>query len=371
MKDPAISSKQLRIAVFAALLSPLMRVLPRAAAQAAGKAGWLCSIPAFAVLLLLSVLMSSLRRQALPREGMAELILRFLGPVFGRLLLLLYGGWFLFYASFILRSGAERLTAAVYQQSGAEPFILLLLLVFLIASLGTMRAIIRTGGLLMGILLAVLALVCLFSVSHISIKNLIPLSLEDVLPVAEGSWSVWTVGGAASLFSFLGGYTDESEISAGRRLPLLLLFCFLSSLICIETVGTFGGALTSRLSYPFFTMIRDISLFGFSQRFEAMVIALWVFADFLLCTLLLRCAHEAFRCIFRLPTPEGTRFFDFRHGRWLLLVEAAAVYAASRFLFSGPFLIWSQTRMPLLMNGFVFGGFSLIWLVGKLNNYNV
>ena len=367
MNERTVTTKQFSAAAFAALLSPLMRILPRTTAEIAGRASWLCVVPAFLILMILGALMTSLRRQTPAGEGMADVVMRFFGPVFGRMLLLLYGVWFLVYAGFILRSGAVRLTAAVYRHSGAEPFVVIMLLLGLIASLGTMRAAVRTGGLFSVILLLALMLVCVFSLSNLSYKNLFPLRLTDAFPSLMGAWLVWTVGSVAALFSFLNAYETPPERPFRSFLLPLVLFCAVACVISIEALSTFGPALTAKLNYPFFTMIRDITLFGLSQRFEAVVIVLWVFADFILCTLLLRCAHEAFRTILRLQKPEDTAFFDFRRGRWILLMEAPVVYGFSLILHRSPdrFLFWSQTMIPLIMNLFVFGGFALIWIVGK------
>lgn len=368
MKDREVTRPQFAAAIFAALLSPLFRVLPRTAAELAGRASWLCAAPAFLVLLLLTALMNSLRRQTRPGEGMAGLILRFFGPVFGRLLLTAFGLWFLFYAGFTLRNGAVRLTATVYQQSSTDPFIVILLMLCLIAALGTMRAAARTAVLLRAILLGALVFVSVFALSNLSMKNLFPLRLEDLPGVALGAFPILTVGGVAAFFSFLNAYVEPTESPTKWTLPPLIVFSLSSGLICFEAVGTFGAALTAKLSYPFFTMIRDVSLFGLNQRIEAVVIALWVFADFILCTMLLRCAHEAFRTILCLPKPEDTTFFSLRNGRWLIWLEAPAVYLCSHLISpsSERFLFWSQTLIPLITNIYVFGGFSLIWVVGKL-----
>lgn len=368
MKNKPATRKQFAAAIFTALLSPMMRVLPRAAVTPAGAGAWLSVIPALPALLLLSALMTDLRRAAGTGEGMANTILRFLGPVFGRMLLLLYAAWFLFYAGFILRRGAERLTAAVYQQSGADPFILALLALCLLTALGAFRAAARTAVLLQSILFFALGLVCLFSLPNLSAKNLLPLSLSDAPGIACGALPVVTVGGVAALFSFLNAYVEPEDRPVRFIARPLALFSVVAALICFETVGTFGAALTERLSYPFFTMIRDLSLFHKARRIEAVVIALWVFADYILCTLLLRCAHEALRTILGLPKSDGLPAFAMGSGRWLYPLEAAAVFLAGHFLApsSSWFSLLSERIVPLVMNCFVFGGFGLIWLVGKL-----
>lgn len=368
MKDNAVTRDQFAAAIFAALLSPLMRVLPRAPVMLAGRSAWLSAVPAFFMLVALSALMSDLVRQMRPGEGMSELILRLMGPALGRLLLALYCAWFLFYAGFILRSGAERLVATVYQQSRTDPFILVMLALCLIAALGTLRAMARTAVILRAILLFVLALVSVFAISNVSLDNLLPLDWQDAPGIGMGALPILTVGGVAALFSFLNAYVEPAKKPMKWIMLSLTLFSAAACILCLEAVGAFGAKLTARLSYPFFTMTRDVSLFNQNQRIEAVIIVLWIFADFILCSMLLRCAHEALRGIFRLPRSETMPLFSLRQGRFILWLEAAAVWLSAKWIApSSPQLtVWTERRVPFLMNCFVFGGFSLIWLVGRL-----
>ena len=369
MRDDKLREKQFAAAVFTAVLAPMLRLLPRAAVLAAGRWAWLTAAAALPLLFLLALLMGSLRRGLRPGEGAAALFLRAFGPVLGRVFLALYAAWFLFYAGFILRAGAERLTAAAYRHSGPEPFLLATLAAALLASLGSLRGAARTAVVFRRVLLAVLGAVLLLSLRNVEPEHLRPLWPGSWGGVLRGALPVATVGGSAALFSFLRGYTAPGPDGAVRPLlPPLALFTAVSGALCAVTAGVFGPALTARLNYPFFTMVRDLSLFGSRQRFEAAVIALWVFADFTLCTLLLRCSHEALRTIFRLPGPEENAPRSLRGGRWLLLCEAAAAGVCALSLPAGAeaFRLWMERLVPLMMDGFVYGGFPLLWLVGKL-----
>lgn len=370
MRNESVTDRQFAAAALTAVLSPLLRVFPRAAAAAAGRWAWLAVPAALPLLLVLALLMASLRRALAPGEGAADLFLRVFGPAAGRILLALYAGWLLFYAGFILRSGAERLTAAAYRHSGPEPFFLATLAAALLAALGTLRGAARTGVVFRGALLTVLGAALVLAMPEIDPENLRPAGPVPVGGVLSGALSVAAVGGAAALFSFLRGYTASADRSAARvLLPSLALFAAAAAALCVVTTGVFGAALTARLSYPFFTMVRDLSLLGVTQRFEAPVIALWVFADFLLCALLLRCAHEALRAIFALPPPEGSHApLSLRGGRWLLLPEAAAAGLCALALPAAAedFRLWSERFVPLLMILFVYGGFPLLWLAGRL-----
>ncbi len=369
MGDDRVTPRQARAAAFTALLAPLIRVLPRGAAALAGRGAWLSVFAAAPALLALALLLRSLCRALAPGEGLAPLFLRVFGPVLGRALLVLYGGWSFLYAGFVLRGGAERLAAAAYPHSGPEPFILAMLALSLLASLGTVRGLARTGAVLRGLLLGVLLLMFLLALRDLDPENLFPL--RDVRPrdVLLGALPAATVGGAAALFSFLAGYAEPSSRPGRDLASLLLCYLLTASALCLTTVGSFGAGLTTRLSYPFFTMLRDITLFGAAQRFEAAVIALWVFSDLLLCTLLLRCGNEAWRTVFALPVPEGDGpLRSLRRGRWLLWVGAALAGGCAALVSpsSEVFRLWTDRLAPLLMDLFVWGGLPLLWLVGRL-----
>lgn len=366
--DKTVSRRQFSAAAFAALLSPLLRVLPQAAVKLAGGGAWLSVVFAVPALALLAAVMGSLRRRLLPGESAAGLMLRVYGPVFGRLALALYAAWFLFYAGYVLRSGAERLAAAVYRESSPEPFVLVLLALCLVVSLGPMRAALRTAVILRTVLLAALVLAAAFSLSNIDWANVFPPRTSALSGIVLGAAPVATAGGTAALLTFLNGYTRPPDRPGVWLLPGMALYCVTAAGLCLTVTGTFGAALTTALSYPFFTMMRDVSVFTLAQRVEAVAVALWVLADFVLCVLLLRCAHEALRVALRLPEPDGLSGTDLRGGRWLFLIEAAAIWLAARFIApTGEALrVWAEVRIPAISDAYIYAGFPLLLLVAKL-----
>jgi spore germination protein KB len=347
-----------------------MRVVPRASILLGGKGAWLGVLPAGLVLVGLFFLVQSLCRQLRPGEGMAGLFLRVLGPVAGRAVLLVYALWFLFYTGFVLRSGAQRLTDTVYHQSSLDPFVLVMGALCLLVALGTLRAAARTAVMLRALLLGVLLAVFFLVIPNISVKNLLPLYFAETPGILLSAWPTLSVGAIGAYLSFLEGYVERPKSATRWMWPSLILFLFICGILCLQVVGTFGENLSGQMSYPFFTMVRDVSLFNLAQRFEAIVIVLWVLADFMLCTMLLRCAYEALRTIFRLDKTDGMPIFSLKKGRWLLWFCALSAFGCSHLIASSSYeiLALSNQIIPLVSNILVFGGFSLLWVIGKDRN---
>lgn len=364
MNDTLITKKQFAAATVVSLLSPLLRLLPQTAVGFAGRGAWLSFIPAMVPLALLTAVTVSFRRHMRPGEGMGGLILRWLGPVFGRLVLLLFTGWFLFYAGFILRSGAERLVSTIYPSSGQGMFVAVTIILSLAVALGDLRAATRTAVIFRAILVTALVLVIALSAPNMDAGRLRPVTWEDAGPIALGALPFASVGALTACFTFLYGYADLPCDGKWHLWPLGTLLV-LGGLICASVLCVFGPALTHTLTYPFFVMIRSISLGDLVPRIEAVVIAAWVGTDFMLCVGLLRCAHEALRPVFGYPKPDGRPMLDLGGGRYLLWLEAAAVFAAS-FIFDMPpwqLRTWSDRYIPLASDCVLYGGFLLLWLV--------
>ena len=130
------------------LLGPALRLLPRAAAEQAGRAAWLGALPALPLLLLYARFLSRFWETRPAGTGLAEAAMQVLGPRWGAVALYALSGWLLFYGGFVLRSGADRLVVTVYPQSAPAVFTLSMGLCCLIAALGSARSLARTAAML-------------------------------------------------------------------------------------------------------------------------------------------------------------------------------------------------------------------------------
>lgn len=347
------------------LLSPMIRVLPGAAVRLGGAGAWLGAIPAFGLIVLYAVFILRFLRHT--DGGMGDLFLRCLGGRVGRAALILYGAGFLLYTGFLLRVGADRFVTTVYPDSAPTVFYTVMLLLCLMAALGKLRSLGRTAVILLSMMLAVLALTFLSALENVEAEHL-RLGAEDISGVFLGALPIVNVGAFFACLTFLMRWSGDEERRLVPYLPCFGTLAVLCFLLCLTVVGSFGAALTGRMIYPFFILVRDLSVFSLGSRITALIVAMWVFSDFCLGTLLLRCCHEALRLCFSLPEAEARPYFSLRGGRWLLVAEAAAVWLCSHFIAPDTIVLqhWSDTVIPLLYAGFSLIGLPLVWLVGKL-----
>ena len=109
--------------------------------------------------------------------------------------------------------------------------------------------------------------------------------------------------------------------------------CVLVTLLSVFTIGNLGAGLTAQLNPPFFTLLRNISLFHAVERFGALVIGLWVLPDFVLVAMLLTLAVNCLRA----ACTRNAQLFARKNPPALVLLCAAAVGAGALLLAQNAF----------------------------------
>ena len=318
MQDRELIGRRPFIAVgFCALLSPAIRVLPTLALPWAGEHAWLSALAALGPFFLLALYMQRFLRSLGPGEGLAELFPRILGRLPGRLLLLLFGLWMLFYAAFVMRNAAHRFISTIFPESAPVAYIPLMGIMALITVLGPFRVLARMASIIRPVLVLVLMAVLAFSLPGVDLYTFSMPTVGNLLPIAKGILPILNAVSILSYLAFL-----EGDVAGPKRLVRsfagsMTLAAVLLSALCFTTVGSFGPMLAERINNPFFVMIRNIRILNTLERVEALVIALWFFTDFILISSLMHAAGCALSRALGLHIRRD-RPGLFSGGRWLL-----------------------------------------------------
>ena len=334
------------------------------------RAAWL-SVPAAALPLLGYVwFLSRFMSHRKSGEGMAELTLRCLGSGAGGAALLALSLWMLLYTGFILRSGAERMVTMIYPDSSPVVFSVLTGLISIIAALGSSRSLVRFAKLVQPVVLGTLGLFLLFALTSIDYKNLLPVTTGDALPVLAASLPVIDAVGVVLCFScFLEGSCEYQprrfRSYALWLIPMLVIFLLLN----VAVIGRFGAELTSLLTFPFFTIVRNLVFFNALERLEALIVSLWLFPDFLLVSALLYSAQHCLRCLLgEKPEFRGESRFDLSRGRWVIPLCGALSITAAILIApdASSMMQWSERTIPIINLAVSFGFVPIIYIIGKL-----
>ncbi|MDO4749607.1 MAG: GerAB/ArcD/ProY family transporter [Eubacteriales bacterium] len=358
-KTDRISRRQLHNMAFVALLSPVIRQIPRTITLTTGRTAWLAGILSFLPCLLVAYFLKAFLRSKAPDEGLGEVFLHALGPVFGRLAILLYTLWMLFYAGFVLRTGADRFISTVYPNSRPWIFVSAMLILALLAGLGRLKVLARTAELVRPLLIAVFVVVFSFALPDVRKENLLPVSILDTVPLLISVLPVVNTLSLVLYTAFLDNRTEPGRIIADAMENLILLLLVVTFL-CMTTIGIFGAELTVRMNHPFFVMIRNIEIFNLFERVEAVVIALWVVTDYVLVSLLLQICSGNLCLIVKGPGAERTKL-----SVWIC---AAAALIVSIFIAPTSFRLEQMTRafIPISSSILLFVGLPVIFLIGRL-----
>lgn len=350
MDRDRVSLKQLCAAAFSGLFSPISRLLPKQSLRLAGTSCMAAPVLAMLPLTLLMLLVWQIMRRRKENEGLADIMENSFGKTLGRGILLVYGLWILIYASFVLRSGVERLLSTAYPTGRELPFLAAMAAMSALAARGNVRSAVRCSVILSIMFCGVLAIVYGAALPNVKAEYIWPVNPMQYDKILLSALPVVNVISPWAYFAFLGGYLkpEKHPLKQGIKLHAAILVSLMLFFVC--TVGIVGPHLSARQQFPVFAMIRNLMVFNVIERIEALVVAMWMSADFIFITLLLICAGEIFRHIFTAAD------------RRRLLLPCVSVMSVSALALAPNAFVFvkiSEEIVPAVNLGMVFGGLSL------------
>ena len=367
--ERSVSCRQLLALGTMIFLVPVLRLYPAETAALSGRAAWLAGPLALPLMLGYVFFLTRLMALREEGEGLAELGLRLLGGVPGRIFLLLTAAWALLYAAFVLRSGADRLVGTVYLKANPAVFTEVMGLLGILAALAAPLVLTRMARIVQPFLLGVLLLLLGAALFQANADHLLPVTGRDLLPALRGAAVAADVMSCpAAALCFLAGSVKKRP---GSFLPLglwMAVLCALLTLLNLAMLGRFGAALVASLSRPFFVLVRTLVFFRTVERVEALVVMLWLFPDFLLAALFLRAGTQTTALLLK-SGKRGERLLSALPQGEKLLTWVCGTAAIVLALFLAPdsrsLERWSTVVIPALNLLFCFGLLPLLYITGS------
>lgn len=292
MKKGEITVKEYLILLSVGLMPALVKLVPARQALRAGRAAWLGPLASLGPMLALLWMIAAVG-SALPEgSGLGEFYCLCLGRRLGRLVCGISALWLTLVGCFALRLCAERFVSTLYPDTDLGLFFLVLLGMVWWLSRRELPVTARAGQMFFYGIVFMLALILGLVLGKVRLNLLWPVWVEDAPAVL---WSGWDVLNAMSVG--MGGLFLFSRVGCRRSGGSLVLrwacvWCAVHTLLSLTVMGTFGAQLVGRMQIPLFSLAKEVR----PERLESIVAAVWVFADVILLSVILRSAHAAFEC---------------------------------------------------------------------------
>lgn len=352
-----MSQRQLMTMIFMGLLSPMIRFIPGTPARIAGTASWLSPVAAVIPALAYIVLIWAFLKNRRPGEGMGDMFSRSIGKAAGKAVSVVFALWMIVYGGFALRAAAERLVSSVYGYGSVAFFAVITLLTALVAGAGTARSLGRTAEALMPVMIIVLGVVLFFALFDINADNLAPVSIEDTGNIMLGGLNIVNFTGLTAYFTFMAGHVDRTPGELKRYIKWILVILAVAFLLQLIIIGTLSPAVSVELPHPFFIMIRNLKIFSVVERMESLVVAVWIFTDFIFLASMMMSSGEVFRGVF--GAEKRTPFV------WPV---AALTLICAAVISPDAFELYTQSRTYILWinAALTWGVIPVVFIIGKL-----
>lgn len=275
-------------------ISSILRQVPEAIAQEAGRSGYLsplwsvlATVPLTAIVILLI--------KSYPGLNIYEIMVQLLGKFLSKIIILAYLLWILLAITAKVTIYSLTLQFTLMPMTRSDFFMVILIILVFYALLRGVKTIFRFSELTLSAILILFAIMFICAISRLRSDYLLPVSTINLTKTIIASKHVIAIGGNIIIALF---FADKFGISVTkeqiRKLWFgVLTFTALAFIITLFTFGISGPSLTKNLPFPFYITVKSISFFNIFERFEVLVTLICILSDFIaICVfaiLLLRC----------------------------------------------------------------------------------
>jgi len=263
-------------------LSPVLRQIPTALADEAGRSGYLSPFwSVFLILPLASIIILLIK--SFPSLNLYEIMVHLIGKVFAKLIITLYLVWIIVFLTAKMNIYSLTLQFTLMPKTRSDFFMQIMLILVFYALLRGSKTIFRFSEFSLGPILLLIGILFACAITRLRTDYLLPVSTINLPSTIKASTSVIAVGGNMIIALF---FADKLGISLTKKQVKkfwfgAIFFIIFSFVITVFTFGITGAGLTARLPFPFYITVKSISFFNIFERFEVIVTLICILSDFI------------------------------------------------------------------------------------------
>lgn len=283
LKQKKISVRQAMIMLLVITYSPTMRLVPQYTAKYAKQAGWLAPVVSFGIVFLLVIVLDRIYKKYHDEDvSLMDIMYDIFGKYAGKIVVAAYILFLTALIAFYARFYSERLVSTIVKDIDIRVFLIVIFVLAAIVMRSELVVVARMCEIIFYVLLFIFTLIIIFAIPNVDLKNITPISYNDILPITRASLAttnIWIL--ITLIYIFSDKFWDKKNIKKMTMATNIFHLCVTPPLI-ITSIGAFGYALVERLPFPYLVTIKQISLFHTLERLEPYIVALWVASDFII-----------------------------------------------------------------------------------------
>lgn len=297
----ALKVRNIVLASVCGMLVPIARVLDRHAAVSADSAAWLTPFVALLLFIPYAILLTLLLHQY-PNMSLMAINRAVFGEKLGKFINLIYALWFLMLTGYYLCQYGERMSTTVFFNTDRAIFVTAMLVVLSFCLTYGQESILRASTLFFFAVVTVFVSSLVLLIPNIDLMHHLPVT-QDLTPgVFTGGVQIFSVLTyfitVPVFFGDVESHKTGRELARGGTVALLLSF-----LAIFVIVGVFSAPLATAMPFPYFSAIKEISLFNSIERLEAMIFSILMISDFMILVMFTLCSGKCAQDIFHLKQP--------------------------------------------------------------------
>jgi spore germination protein len=256
--------------------------LPAQIIRIAGQDAWMCYFPALLLMLVPVWLYSMILRRFPEQDLFLALNSRF--PFLGGILSIFYILFFFFILIRDLRMLIDLINNTLLPLTPSPVIAALVIFTCILAARGGVQVVARMHELFYPILVVIVASLPLLLYSEVDLRFLKPVLNHGVLPVFHGSWYALSYLGEITVLPFI---SSNRAFQFRQGLKGLVFSTIMLEVLIILNILVLGPNIAGRIMYPNYELVREIRISEFLDRFDSILVMLYIPTFFLKLSLML------------------------------------------------------------------------------------
>ncbi|RNC63111.1 MAG: Spore germination protein YndE [Candidatus Dichloromethanomonas elyunquensis] len=234
-----------------------------------------------------------------PNYTLWEYFEQITGKFIGKFFILLYLGFILFLSVLIAVNLTLFIASSTIPETPAYVNLIFLLIPAVFAAYHGIVNAAKTAQIVIPVVLGFFLLTLALGIQNFHLKELLPVLKDStLLQIHQGSLT-FALNFHDAIFLFLmTPNMKEKKVKKAFFLSVVLSTLFFAA-ISIVPILVFGTELAKHSNYPFYLYVRQITVFDFIERMEALILAAWIMAALFKFSVYFYWAAKGFQQVFQ------------------------------------------------------------------------